>query len=444
MIAFIRKLLNDRRGNVLAITAACLPLVVGAAGLATDTIQWTLWKRQLQRAADSAAIAGVYNRSSASGSTATAPAAICHDLELNLHTAMGLQGASPCTGSTGSYSTVSYPADTAFVINQVSLTLQVRQSLPFSSLFLTTAPMITASAIAGSVSAGGSACIQALEPTSSVGLFNNGNATVNAPSCILYSNSPASNSASAGGSSSVTAKAIAAVGGISESNNWHVGQYIPYSPPLPDPFADVNVDQSVMNCTTDDITKNTDWAAMKAAGINCFSAMDKVQPNDTVNVPPDFGPIYINGGNVDLKGTFNCSGCTIVMTNKNTAPNATIGTFTSNAQANNNITAPTTGTFKGIAIYQDRRAGSSANTVNGGSGSIIRGAVYFPKSELRINGTGAVDSGGNAVNLCAMWVAKNVNLIGNSSISISAPTDAPCVGSGMPSSSTVRQVRVLS
>ena len=62
MIGFIRKLIEDRRGNALVIAGACLPLIVGAAGLATDTIQWTLWKRQLQRAADSAAIAGVYDR----------------------------------------------------------------------------------------------------------------------------------------------------------------------------------------------------------------------------------------------------------------------------------------------------------------------------------------------------------------------------------------------
>ena len=53
MIGFIRKLLRDRRGNVLAI--ACADHAAGrsdAAGLATDTIEWTLWKRQLQRAAD--------------------------------------------------------------------------------------------------------------------------------------------------------------------------------------------------------------------------------------------------------------------------------------------------------------------------------------------------------------------------------------------------------
>ena len=60
MISSLKRLWRDRRGNTLAIAGAALPLVLGSAGLASDTIQWTLWKRQLQRAADSAAMAGVY------------------------------------------------------------------------------------------------------------------------------------------------------------------------------------------------------------------------------------------------------------------------------------------------------------------------------------------------------------------------------------------------
>ena len=54
------RLWNDKRGNVFIIVGLSLPMLVGSAGLATDTIQWTLWKRQLQRAADSAALAGAY------------------------------------------------------------------------------------------------------------------------------------------------------------------------------------------------------------------------------------------------------------------------------------------------------------------------------------------------------------------------------------------------
>src|SRR3954453_20604875 len=112
MIDFIRKLLKNRRGSVLAIACAAMPLIIGCAGLATDTIEWTLWKRQLQRAADSAAFAGAYDRASATGgATTNTPTAVCRDLAVNLHTWMNLIGTSPCTGTRGSYSAIQYPAN---------------------------------------------------------------------------------------------------------------------------------------------------------------------------------------------------------------------------------------------------------------------------------------------------------------------------------------------
>jgi Flp pilus assembly protein TadG len=439
MIAFIRKLMKDRRGNALAIACACMPLVIGAAGLATDTIEWTLWKRQLQRAADSAAFAGVYDRSSASGATTNTSSAVCRDLSVNLHTWMNLIGTSPCTGGVGSYTTLTYPADTAFTTNQVTVTLKIQQSLPFSSMFMSAAPVITASATAGSVAVGGNPCMLALN-TSGTAIDNSGNTTVNAPTCIFYSDSASSNSAAAGGSSSVTAKAIAGVGGIASSNNWNVQQYLPYSPSLPDPFAPpsptaITPDPSDMHCTSAAADKNTDWAAMKAAGTNCFSSMS-TNPHDQINVPNDFGPIYINGGSVDLKGDFSCTGCTIVLTNSSTATNATIGTFSSNSQATNNITAPTSGTYKNIAIYQDRRATGNVDKVNGGSGNVLSGVVYFPKDTLWLNGTGS------AVSLCSMFVAKNLVFNGNGNVAISSANDPSC-GGKLPSSNSITVVRLV-
>jgi Flp pilus assembly protein TadG len=416
MIALIRKLLKDRRGNALAIACAAMPLVVGAAGLATDTIQWTLWKRQLQRAADSAAVAGVYDRENASGSTSNTPAAVCRDLAVNLHTWMALQGTTPCTGTVGSYSSLSYPADTTYQSNQVTVTLKIQQTLPFSSLFLSAAPLITASATAAGISTG-HPCALALNG-SGTAMDYSGNATVNAPTCILYSDSASSNSASAGGSSAVTAKAVAGVGGISQSNNFNVQQYLPYSPTIPDPFANVTPDPSDMHCSGSALTKNTSFP--NGSNTNCWSSIS-TNPQDTITVPSNIPVVYINGGSVDLKGTFNCT-CTVVLTNTSTASNATIGTWTSNAQASNNITAPMTGTYAGIAVYQDRRATGNTDKINGGSSNVIQGAVYFPKDTLQINGTGT------ATSLCAMWVANNITFLGNSSIAISSPDDTSCSG----------------
>lgn len=428
MIAFFRRLMKDRRGNTLAIAAVAFPIVVGAAGLATDTIQWTLWKRQLQRAADSAAIAGVYDRQSSNGGTSTVASTVSHDLTLNNHVWMNLKSG---------YPQIAFPANSGVKTNQVQVTLAIQQRLPFSALFMMAPPTIIANATAATIPAGGDACVQALESSANqTGVTNSGNTTVSAPNCIIYSNSPSVNSASAGGSSSVTAKAIAAVGGISQSNNWQVGQYLPYSPSLADPFAGVSPNPNDMNCTTAAADPSTNWAAMKTAGINCFSSLS-VGANKTLNVPADFGPIYINGGSVDLKGTFNCTGCSIVLTNKSTATNATIGTFDSNAQATNNISAPTTGTYKGIAVYQDRRATGNTNKINGGSTSVITGAIYFPSDVLWINGSGGASS------LCAMFVARRIVFTGNSGIALKNASDTACAASGLPSSNAVRTVRLV-
>ena len=89
MIGSMKRLWKDRRGNALAIAAAALPLLIGCAGLAADTIQWTLWKRELQRAADSAALAGVYDRV-ATGTTTGTNAVVDHDLTINHHTGIAL------------------------------------------------------------------------------------------------------------------------------------------------------------------------------------------------------------------------------------------------------------------------------------------------------------------------------------------------------------------
>jgi hypothetical protein len=500
MIGFIRKLLKDRRGSVLAIACAAMPLVVGASGLAVDTIQWTLWKRQLQRAADSAALAGAYDRAAAtSGATTNTPTAVCSDLAVNLHTWMKLSGTSPCTGSVGSYSALSYPSNTAFVSKQVSVTLRIQQALPFSSFFMSAAPVITARATAGSVAAGGAPCMLGLS-TSGTAIDNGGNTTVTAPTCILYSDSAASNSAAAGGSSSVTAKAIAGVGGIASSNNWHVDQYLPYSPSLPDPLAPpsssaVTPDPNDMKCAQAAVTTTTtvtvvdtpayttpawtetvpkqngkgtttifhpavyhpavthdvtttataysgaalaltdgmDISTMKDANgnqANCFTALS-IGSNRSLTIPDSYtGPIYINGGDANLKGAFTCHACTIVLTNKDPSNTARIGTFDSNAQATNNITAPTSGTYNGIAVYQDRRSTGGTNRINGGSGNVISGVVYFPKGTLWLNGTG------DAVSLCSMFIANNLVFNGTGRLAMSAPTDAVCSGMHWPGGGT--------
>ena len=78
-LTWVRKLLRSERGNVLVIGAAAMPLMIGAAAVGLDTIQLSLWKRQLQRMADSSALAGAH----ALAQSKTANTAVTRDLTFN-------------------------------------------------------------------------------------------------------------------------------------------------------------------------------------------------------------------------------------------------------------------------------------------------------------------------------------------------------------------------
>jgi Flp pilus assembly protein TadG len=449
MIGFIRRLFKDRRGNALIIAGATLPLIVAAAGLATDTIEWTLWKRQLQRAADSAAIAGVYDRVGSAGSTSTVANTVSHDLTLNLHTWMGLKS---------TYPQVTFPANAGVLTNQVQVELAVQQRLPFSSLFMNVAPTIIARSTAAAVPAGGSPCFWADEPGTAIGLNFTGNAAIEAPDCDGFSNSSGTNSSIARGSSTVTLNSVGGVGGIQNSNNFHVGSYRPYSPPLTDPFGTVNPDPTDMKCaghydthghtTTwvyDAMTESTnvatatykDSAGVLHTGANCWTSMS-IGSNTTLDLRGSYsGPIYINGGDATFQGDFACTACTVVLTNKDSS--SPIGNFRANADADINMTPPTTGTYQGIAIFQDRRATdcNNCNKINGNSGSIIQGALYFPSQELEYNGSG------NTTAQCTMFVARRLNFSGNSSTSNKFKKLADCGAYGLPNANTQVMVRLV-
>ena len=451
MRELLRKLWNDDRGNALIIAGAALPLLVGSAGLATDTIHWTLWKRELQRAADSAAIAGVYDRIE-SNTTAGTEAVVLHDLDLNHHTG---EIGGVALGMEATYPKVDFPADDGDKVDQVHVELAVRKVLPFSSLFMPEAPLIHAEATAASVPGSDEFCVVSLEtnPKNS-GIIISGNAGIQMD-CSFMSNSPSPNSAYSKGSAEVYAESVAAVGGIQESTNWHVDSYDPYSPAVADPFAAVTPSPNDMKCAGKWVTKgktttwendvldeNTDLSNAKDSNgnqANCWSSMS-ISSNTTATFPS--GTYYINGGDAFVQGNLNCTGCTFVLTNKSTAPSAPIGQFKVNASSQINISAPT-GTsdyYKGIAIYQDRRAtdsASSVNKINGNSNSVITGALYFPNQELQYNGTGGTAA------TCTLFVSRRIDFSGNSVTLNKFKKSSDCAAAGLPAVEGGRLVRLV-
>jgi len=433
MLRLLKKLRRNERGNVLIILAAAMPLLVGSAGLAVDTIQWALWKRQLQRAADSAALAGVYERVRAGGDTAGVSTAVSNDLAINQKTGMALL--EPAVIDTSI-------SDTATMKYQVKVTLKVQKPLTFSSIFMAQAPIIQTSATAAGVKEAGEPCVKSLDKRASiVGIEIAGSTSVDMSKCRLFSNS-ANNINSAtntGQGSSVKALRIGAVGGIQQSAKWQVDGYDPYSAPIEDSYANLPMPSSPDYPTkcTKTITisdKQQDYpidrSAQDSAGeIVCVNGGVKIAGNlklgsatYVINSTQDF-TMNSSNSNVGLS----CTSCSILLTNF--ADPTKTGNFQLTGGAIN-VTAPTddTNPYKGIAFYQDRRVtdtgGQKQNQINGNAGSVIAGAIYTPHASLSYSGASTLTSAA----ACIKIIGYRVQFTGNSKIA--SPEECPGLYSG--------------
>ena len=409
MKTFLKRLWRDKRGNALLIAGAALPLMIGSAGLATDSIQWALWKRQLQRSADSAALAGTY----AKFQSASANASVNRDLVNNNKLWVPLLA---------TYPQVSEPADTATFKNAVEVSLAVQQKLGFSSMFMTAAPTISATARAAAVQSG-LFCVVALEDTNIPGITIQGSADVDM-GCGMISNSrSASVSVDViGNGHMVTAEPVAGVGGVEDING--VSNEQSYHLPQPDPYAgkystDVPASQT---CTEFDHASKTAANGNKQPG--CYT--DWGGGSATLNP----GVYYLQNTTIDMQGNdvLSGTGVTLIFTgstpghiemNGNSKVILTAPTESVAATATSPAVVGTCGTFNSVnscdyanmlMIQSAAAALGNANLINGSNGMVLDGAIYFPRGQINFTGSSA------AATKCAMIVARRVDFGGSTDI----------------------------
>ena len=408
MRKLFKKLWNDERGNALIIFGASLPMIMGAAGLASDTIQWTLWKRQLQRAADSAAFAGVYAQAQENAAM-TAAQAVNLDLAKNNTTQIALMSG---------YPQLAYPTGTGYT-DAVRVTLAVQKQLGFSSLFMSTPPTITTSATAALV-LGDKYCVVALAPTGEA-LQIGGDAHV-VMDCGAISNStdPIDSVDIAGNSHWFSADPVAAVGAIEGTVNG-TPNLEPYALKMEDPYASLPTSiPSSANCQNFNHSSHYPPSSGSNAGGNgngnggntttevtllpgCYNSFNPA--NGTYNLSP--GTYYLNNTNLSLEGQINLvgEGVTIILTG--TDP----GSLTMSGNATMNLTAPTSGTYANMLLIQAANAEvGNNNTINGNIGTALDGAIYFPSGDLDYTGSNS------QVFQCAMIVGYTVKSSGTTDV----------------------------
>lgn len=404
MIAFMKSLWRDRRGNAMLVAAAAMPMVIGAAGLATDTIQWTLWKRELQRAADSAAFAGVY----AKADNHSVSSAVSTDIQRNNKTGIAIK-----TG----YPLISYPTSSNYT-NAVRVQLAVQKKLAFSSLFLPTAPTITAAGTAAMIDQY-EYCLRALRRSGGPGITIGGSSSV-ALGCGAMSDSSANPSVSTNGSSySFTAPVVAGAGRLPASITG-VAALRPNRPPMGDPYegqfsTDIPAGMSCTNFVSHRTNLGTGANPNYHLSPGCYTSF---APNGSNTYTLDPGVYYLNNTDFVLNGNdvLIGSGVTIILTGTTPGRVQTNGTSTVNLSA---PTATNCGTYVGVNscnyknmlfIQSPNATTGNNNTINGTAGSTYDGAMYFPKGSIDFTGTA-----GNMTK-CLMVVGYTVAFSGNTNL----------------------------
>jgi hypothetical protein len=393
-----------------------MPLLVGAAGFAVDTANWTYWRRQLQREADSAAIAGAYAKLQGGDAITAATSDLNRTNTLTLSAPAAIQSA-PTTGTYAGNSTA------------VRVALSTQRRLPFSGSFMSSVPVISAAATAAVIQ-NGDFCALALGGGSVTGITMQGNASVNFNCDLATNSSNQSKAVIAGGSSSITAGSVSAVGGLPTGSNFASStKLLPYSPPQRDPYGNLPTVAPPSNCTNSTTVQpnaSVTLATADNAGAGaCYKGL-----NIKGNVKFRPGTYYIDGGSLNLGSGANVSidtsvagpggetGVTIILTSSNAASSpSSIATLNVNGGATINLTASTVGTYAGILFYQDRRAqDSGSNTMNGNASSKLQGALYFPSQEIAFSGTSGM------ITDCLQLVGLRLTFSGNTSIANNCPS----------------------
>jgi Flp pilus assembly protein TadG len=227
--ALIRRLVSHRSGNAAMIVALGLPAMIGGTGLAVDTAQWYLWKRELQLAVDQAALAGAWARTQASTEETYASRAT-QEFNANLGVVSDFASAPIIT-------LTDYAGGTD---NSVTVAATAARTLPFTGMFLSD-PVIVKAYAQASYAEGATftSCLVALDEDTSGAITVSGTALLTAR-CGIAALSTSDQSIVINGMPTIDAGWVLSRGGIDEWFSLYTNDQIhEYLEGLFDPFGEL-------------------------------------------------------------------------------------------------------------------------------------------------------------------------------------------------------------
>ena len=363
-----RRFLHNEEGSVVLLAVFMLPVLLGITAFAIDLSNLYYNKSAIQRAADAAAIGGVLVLPDAMKAKSQALALVGANTPANFGTISLDQDIVPGVWDPVAHTfTASMTSPDAL---QVTTYRSVGRNNPvltyFAGILGVSSMEVTGKAIA--VRFGG-ACVRVLNPTASSAFQTggSGNVTIN---CGLQINSSAANAADRKGSSQITSTNTCITGGTNTTSGW-----------TPAPRT---------GCT---------------AGVDVLAYLaEPAQPAATCAPPPSSGTLTGNctytgkitlGGNVTLgSGIYYLKNATMSVANNAVINGSGVTIFVDagsslslSGNATVKLSAPTSGSYAGILVFQSRSTPSSTTmSLNGDGNMQLNGTLYAPTIMLSLGG----------------------------------------------------------
>lgn len=379
----LRESLKAENGQALVITALVFTVLLGFMALAVDVGLLFRAKRNLQIAADAAAIAGALDYKYNSSTTSAISAA---------DAATSSNGVT--NGSGGAVVTVNIPPASG-PNTACGDCVEVIASQPSNTFFMGYLGFSSVTLKARAVAGHGTTedCVYLLG-TSGPDMDNTGAGTFNLTHCGLIDDSTSSNAFYNGGALTMSAASIGVVGGASNSGAWSLS---------PTPTTGITPSGYPLNRTppsTAGCGAGLSYSTAVTTTIN-YGCYDGLSITGAANITFNPGLYIINGplvltGAATLKGT----GVTFYFNS----------TTNFNGACTMQFSAPTTGTWNGILFYQDP---SDSNTLalTGASSSNLQGIIFLPDATLDI-------SGASSMTMYAAFVVKQLKNSGAISLTL--------------------------
>lgn len=449
------RLRTDERGGVAIIMGFLIIPLVGALGLGFEVSNWYLTTRGMQNAADAAAIAAATNGGTNYAVEAKAVAATYGFVDGTNTVSVLVSNTEPCPGggnNNNCYS-VRISGSVPLLLSQV---VGFKGDTTVNGALEKTLSSLAVAKPAQPVNL----CMVALASSGAPqGIRTNGAPTGSMNGCDSMSNTAAQcNGHDLGLGISF------AVG----SNSGCGAQQLP-NPPLTDPYSYLatanpggipplassgcaSYPQETKQGNSYTVAASNQWSVNLNlfAGNNFFCGDQELIADTVINTPaspPGNGSvIIIENGQLDLNGhkltTAIGSAVTIVFSGTNGGGYLHAPTDNTNGSGGVlDITPPTQGPWKGVAIYQDPSLTTGVDVSAAGNSPTwnITGLVYMPHASVNLKG--AIDKSTNGKS-CLVMVADNFQISGNGGINKADIGQCAQAGLTMPNATTARTALV--